>query len=198
MQILARMNLIGEVDALFVEGIEDRPPALTELGEGGLDQAGWPLRPGIDVGPGQRAGEGDMRAEPKPPRGLGGVAHLLHRPFLPRARIAAHRGIGEAVEGGIERRMHGDELPLEMGRQLGDGQPVLCHRAFHLVAIGIGLGGLGEVEQPPVPARYLNAFIAERGRPAADGVERIEGGRVSGKLRQKNRRAFHGFHGQPL
>jgi hypothetical protein len=54
-QVLARMELEGDAAARLVEGVEDRPPALGELVEGGLDQPGRTLRPGIEIGPGQRA-----------------------------------------------------------------------------------------------------------------------------------------------
>ena len=56
--VLARMDLVADVDAGVVIGVEDRLPALAELGEGFLDQAGRPLRPRIEIGEGERAGEG--------------------------------------------------------------------------------------------------------------------------------------------
>ena len=58
MQVFARMDLVADVDAVLVGMVEDRLPALGELVEGGLDQTGRTLRPGIDEGPGKRAGEG--------------------------------------------------------------------------------------------------------------------------------------------
>jgi hypothetical protein len=42
------MDLVADVDAGLVIGVEDRLPALAEFGEGLLDQAGRALRPGID------------------------------------------------------------------------------------------------------------------------------------------------------
>ena len=53
--VLARVELEADVAAGLVVGVEDRLPAPREFVEGGLDQAGRPLRPGIDEGPGQRA-----------------------------------------------------------------------------------------------------------------------------------------------
>ena len=44
-QILAGMDLVGDVDAGLVEAVEDRAPAAAELVEGGLDQARRALRP---------------------------------------------------------------------------------------------------------------------------------------------------------
>ena len=43
-QVLARVDLVAD-DALLLEGIEDRPPALRELVERGLDQPGGARRP---------------------------------------------------------------------------------------------------------------------------------------------------------
>jgi len=43
-QILARVNLVADIDAGSVEGIENRPPTLAEFGKGSLDQFGRPLR----------------------------------------------------------------------------------------------------------------------------------------------------------
>ena len=120
-QVLARMDLVADVDAVLVEGVEDRLPAPAELGEGLLDQARRPLRPGIEKGPGQRAGEGRHAASrPRLLRRLSPQLHLLDRPGLARLGVAAHLRRREAVERLVIGRMHGDELALQMGRQLGD------------------------------------------------------------------------------
>ena len=58
--VLARMDLKAEIDAVLVVEVEDRFPAAALLGEAFLDEAGGPLRIGIEIGPGERAGEGDM------------------------------------------------------------------------------------------------------------------------------------------
>ena len=57
-------------------------PAPAEFGEGFLHQAGGALRPGVEVGPGQRAGEGRVRVQAQPPRGLRGSQRA-------RARVRA-------------------------------------------------------------------------------------------------------------
>jgi len=46
MQVLAGVDLVADIDALGIEGVEDRAPALRQLVEGGLDQARRPLRQG--------------------------------------------------------------------------------------------------------------------------------------------------------
>ena len=151
------MDLVADVDARLVEGVEDRPPAPRQLVEGGLDQALGPRRPGIEIGPGERAREGDMGVEAQCARGLGRPQHLLDGPFLARLRIAAHLRCREGVEGLVIGRVHGDELALEMGRELGDLEPCF-DRALDLVAIGLAGRGLLEVEQPGVPGRDLHAL----------------------------------------
>ena len=57
-EILARMDLVADVDTVLVEGVEDRQPAPCQLVEGLFDEAGGALRERIDVGPGKRAREG--------------------------------------------------------------------------------------------------------------------------------------------
>jgi hypothetical protein len=52
--------------------------------------------------------------------------------------------------------MHGDELALKMGRELGDGKAVFGCFPLHLIGIVLELRGLVEVEETPVPARDLN------------------------------------------
>jgi hypothetical protein len=56
-QVLAGVDLEAEIDAGFVEGVEDRPPAFGKLVEGRVDEPGRALGPGIEVGPGEGAGE---------------------------------------------------------------------------------------------------------------------------------------------
>src|SRR5271166_725236 len=69
-QVLAGVQLVADVDARIVERVEDRLPPLGELFEGGLDQSRRALRPGIEIGPGERPGEGRMRAQAQALRGL--------------------------------------------------------------------------------------------------------------------------------
>jgi hypothetical protein len=52
-QVLARMDLVADIDTGIVEGIEDRQPAPRELVEGFLDQPRRARRPRIKIGPGQ-------------------------------------------------------------------------------------------------------------------------------------------------
>ena len=95
--------------------------------------------------------------------------------------------------------MHGDQLALQMGRELGDLRGrAAAHDALDLVAIGFGLGRLLQVEQARVPGRDLHALVAERGRPAADRVERIERRLVAGELREEEAGPFMVFMGDSV
>ncbi len=114
-QIFARMDLVGEIDAFFLERIEDRSPPPGELGKRFFDQPRGTLRPGIQVRPGQRARERGMRLEAQPAARLGGEMELLHGPCLPLGRLAPHRLGREAVECHIVGRVNRDQLALQMG-----------------------------------------------------------------------------------
>jgi hypothetical protein len=189
------MDLIADIHADRVVGVEDRFPAPAEFGESGFDKTGGTLRPGIHERPGERAGEGDMGVQPEPARSLRGEAHLLDGPFGARLRVAANMGGGEAIESRVIGGMDGDKLALQMGGQLRHRQAMARGHALYLVAIGVRLRRLGQIEQPAIPGGDLHALIADRSRPAADRVERIERRRVAGELGQEDAWAFHGFHG---
>ena len=131
-------------------------------------------------------------------RGLCGQHHLLDRPLLPLRRLAADLLRREGVERVVVGRIHRHQLALQMGGELGDREAVARRDSGDLVAIGLRRRRLGEVEEPSVPGRNLHALVAERGRPSAHAVERIERRRVAGELRQENRRTLdHACH-EPL
>ncbi len=195
MQVLTGMDLITHVDAVFVRMIEDRRPAAGKLVEGGLDQTGRALRPGIDVGPGERAGKGGMRRDAEMLRGCDRHLHLLDRPFLTCLRIAAHFRRSEAVEGVIIGRMHGDQLPLKMGGQFGHFDTVLAGDTGELVAVILRRGSLSEVDQLASPGRHLHTEITLVGRPFGDAVPAVKRRLVSGKLTEKNARTLDRLHG---
>ena len=189
--VLAGMQLEADIDARFVIRVEDRAPAPRKLGERRVDEAGRPLRPGIEERPGERAGKAHGGRKPEPARGLRRLQHLIDRPFLPRLRLAMQMRRREGVEGFVIGRMHGDELALQMRRELRHLEPVIRQRAAQLVAIRIRRGGALEIEEARIPARDLHALVAERGRPAGDRVEAVERGLVAGELRQEEARAVH-------
>ena len=184
-QVLARMDLVADVDAGLVRGVEQRPPAPRQLVECGIDQPRRPLRPRIDERPGQCAREGRHRRQAHASGRLDRQAHLFVRPLLPRLRVAPHLRRGESVEHRVVGRMDGDELPLQMGRELGDLDPVGPRHAHELVAIVLRRRRLLEVDQPAVPGRHLHAEVAKPGGPLGDRVPRVERRRVAGELRQE-------------
>jgi hypothetical protein len=51
--------------------------------------------------------------------------HLVDRPSLAFGGVAPHLRRREAIEGVIIGRMHCYQLPLQMGRELGDLDPIL-------------------------------------------------------------------------
>src|SRR5689334_800544 len=100
------MDLITEIAAGRIKGVEDRTPAFRQLVKRGFHQPGWPLRPGIDVRPRERAGKSRMSLQPEISRGLGRMHQLLNRPGLPRLRIGPHRMIGKTIESEVVGRMN--------------------------------------------------------------------------------------------
>jgi hypothetical protein len=48
-------------------------------------------------------------------------------------------------------RMHRNQLPLKMGRQFGDFQPLVGQHPLDIVAIGLAFRRLGQIEQAPIP-----------------------------------------------
>ncbi len=193
-QILAGMDLVGSIDALLIEMVEDRTPATRQLVEGLFHQPRRTLRPGIDIGPGQRAGEGRMAINAEAAAGSGGILDLLHGPFLPRLGVAAHMLCGEAVEHGVIGGMDRHQLALQVCRKLGDFETVRSGNAFHLVAIVLAFGRLVEVEQAPVPAGNLDTLVAKAGDPFADRVERIERRLVARELGKEDGGALDRLH----
>jgi hypothetical protein len=67
--------------------------------------------------------------------------------------------------------VHGDELALQVSRQFGKDDAVLVERRLQVLAVGLAVGRLVEVEQAPVPARHLHTFEAESRGPGRDAVE---------------------------
>ena len=88
--------------------------------------------------------------------------------------------------------MNRDELSLQMGGQFGDRETMTRRDTLDLIAIGLGGGGLVEVEHARIGGRDLNALVTKSCRPAADGIEAVKRRRIADKLRQKNCGPLHG------
>jgi len=138
-----------------------------------------------------------MRSQAEPLRGACGELHLLDGPDLPRLRIAVHLGRRKAIEGEIIRRMHGDELALEMRRQLRDNQAGLGEDAAQLVAVILALRRALQVDEARIPARDLNALVAMPGRPLRDAAQVVEGCGITGELGEENGEALDRPHRPP-
>src|SRR5271163_649174 len=190
-QVLSRMELVANVDARVVEGVEDRFPALRKLFERGLDQPGRALRPGVDEGPGQRAGKRGMRCEPQALRRLGAFLQMLDRPLLPLRRLAPNLLGGETVKGFVIGWVYGDELSRDVTCEFGDRQAMRLRGPAEFIAIGLRLSSFADVDEAINPGRDLHALVAQRRRPLAHAAERIKRRCVAGELRQKNRRALN-------
>src|SRR5208283_1313356 len=194
-QVLAGMKLVRHVAAGVVEGVEDWIPALGEFLEGGLDQAGRALRPRIQERPGERAGKGRVRGKAEALRSFRALHHVLDCPFLPLGWLASNVLGRETVESLVIGRVHSDELGRDMTREFGDRKVMGFRGSGQFIAISLRLRRLADVDKAIDPSRNLNAFVAERGRPPAHSVERIERRRFTGELVQKYRRAFdHASH----
>src|SRR5881398_2538876 len=194
MQILTGMDLETEVDPRLLEHVENRPPAPRQLVERRVHQTRWALGPGIEVRPCQRAGERRMLGDAEPARRPRRQLDLLDRPGGTRLRLAAHPWSRESVKRGVVGGMDGDQLALQVGRQLRDLETTLGQDAAHLIAVRLAFGRLLEVEQPSVPAGDLHALEAQLGRPSRDGPQAVERRRVAGELRQENGRPLDRLH----
>src|SRR5262245_56852312 len=93
--------------------------------------------------------------------------------------------------------MNRDQLPLQMRRELVDLQPLLRQDVFDLVAIGLRLRGLLQVEQPLIPRRNLHALEAEAGSPFGDRRQRVERRCIASELSKENSGSLDGFHPSP-
>ena len=147
------MDLVAEIDAMFVEFVEDGHPAGGELFETRFDQTRGTLRPGVHGGPEERAAEGRMSIEAEVLGGFRGIFQLLYGPFLPGFGVIVHGGRGEAIEEGVVGWMHGNQLALEMGGQFGDLQACVLYDALDLVGIGLAFGGFLQIDDAAIPGR---------------------------------------------
>src|SRR4051794_9279324 len=113
-EVFGGMQLEAEIDAGFLEHIEDRPPAPDQLAKTLVDQTRRCRRVGVDVWPEQRAAEGDMPVEIEPARRRSCEGELACGPCLPRRGILACLLRTEMGEGAIIGRMHGHQLALPL------------------------------------------------------------------------------------
>ena len=139
-----------------------------------------------------------MAIKPETTRGFCRHHQLIDRPFLPLGGIAANLGgcerISWNIEGGVERY----KLTLQMARKFCDLQTMLCECTPKIIAIGLAFGSQFQINDARIPAWNLHAVKAFARCPSGQAVERVEGGFIGRKLREKNAGAFNRTHGQFL
>ena len=84
---LARMHLVGEADTDLVEDVDDRVPAIGEVGVAGLDHVVAHRREHRHVVPDRRTGEADHRLDAERGGRPRGGLHLLGRPLAHALRV---------------------------------------------------------------------------------------------------------------
>lgn len=131
-----------------------------------------------------------MCGQPEALARLGGQQQLLHRPGLAGGGIAALVRRRESVEQLVVSGVDGDQLPLQVGGQLGDLQAVSGQHAGEVVAVRLALRGLGQVEQVRRAGRHLYAAVSQTRGPRGQRVQAIEGRCVADELRQEQRRTL--------
>jgi hypothetical protein len=67
---------------------------------------------------------------------------------------------GEGIKLGVEGRVNGDELALEVRAQFGDGDAVFGGNTFEFVGGILAVCDLFQVDETGVPRWDLNAFVA--------------------------------------
>jgi hypothetical protein len=134
-----------------------------------------------------------MGGQPQTARGHCRQLHLLDRPCLTRRRIAAHMRRGKAIELRIEGRMHRHQLALQMGRQLGDLQAFVGQHALDVVAIGLAVRRLLQIEEARV-SRDLQTLVTQTRRPVGQTRQRVEWRRIAQELCQEDARPLDGSH----
>ncbi len=158
-KVLAGMDFVAQVHPGRLETIENRQPAPGQLGKHLFDKPARALWPRVHVGPQQRAGKRRMGTEPQALTGPGRQLELLDGPLGPGLGLAAQMGRSEVVEQRVERRVYRDQLALQVRRQFADLDAGLCAGGLDLIAVGLAVGGPGQVDVTCAQGRQLNGFV---------------------------------------
>ena len=143
-QGVARMRCQTGIHTGRVKVVQNRNPTTGEFGERLVDQACGALRPGVEVGPSQRAGKGRVRSQPEVTARSRRPAQLLHRPFL--AALCVQTRGRETFQHGVVRGVAGHQLPLQVSRQLRHFESGRANHSANVVAVGLALGRLFQIE----------------------------------------------------
>jgi len=86
-------------------------------------------------------------------------------------------GHRKAVKTYVMGGMHGDQLPMKVGRRLGDFHAVFATLTCDFVILIAAFCSLFQIEQTDVPTEDLHAFVAAIGGPFGNAVPAVERGR---------------------
>src|SRR5258707_5938128 len=158
-QIFAGVNFEANVHAGFVERVENWLPTRGEFVECGFDQSSGALRPGIKIGPRERARKRDVRFHAEICGSFCSEHQLFDGPCLAGSGISVNAGRGETVECRVVCGMDGDELALQMGGEFRGDETVLGEDTADGVTILFAFGCAFQIEEASVPRRNLHAFV---------------------------------------
>ena len=193
-QVLAGVDLVAAVDARVLEHVENRAPARGEFGESRIHQSRRSLRPRVHHRPEQGTGERDMRRETEVRAGPGREFDLCDGPLGAFGRLAVEFGRGETVEQAVVGRVHRDQLAFEVGGEFGDLDAAVTHATGQLIAVGLALGRLGDIDERRVADGHLDAHESQVRRPLRHGLDVVERILVGHELGEKDRRSLECLH----
>src|ERR1700682_4727325 len=114
MKIFPRMFLKKYIYSRFVKRIQNRPPASRQFIKSSFNKSGGPLGPWINIWPCECPRKRDVCLQSEIGRSFCGQAQLFNGPGLAGPRIAPKLFGGESIERKIVRRMHGNQMALQM------------------------------------------------------------------------------------
>jgi hypothetical protein len=93
--------------------------------------------------------------------------------------------------------MDGNQLSLQMRRELCDRKPVCTQCAADLIAIRLTLRGLLQIDKTSRTGGQLQPLIAQTGSPLCNGIEPIERRPVARELCDEDPGSLDGSHLEP-
>ena len=168
---LGRVDLEREPDALGLEDVDDRPPALGELLVAALDRVEVVGRERVDHVPGRRAREAGDDVDAELGRGAGGVLHRLRGPLPHPFGIAVPPDLfrQHALVALVDRIAH--RLPHEVVADRPAAEVVALEQLPAARRVARVAHRLGDVEVI-APAGQLQAVEAPAGALGGEVLER--------------------------
>src|SRR5262245_3113757 len=193
-QVLAGMQFEAHARACAVEGIEDGAPAARQFGKAFLHESVGPRWIRIEKWPQQPSRHCHMSPEAESSRCACGQQQLILGPGRACRRIAPYRRWQKHVEDVTIDAVCAQHMALPVCRQFGDEEAMAREQSLHLLAVGVALGGFGEVEDCAVEGRQLHRLEAFLCGPRGEGLKAIEGWLGRKELRQKNAGTIDRLH----